>query len=302
MADLIGRYTILGSGAGFPDSAEPQTFEVPATSDQPIQVVVDYGAKAALATVRGIPFDEETCAKLEGLHRFEGDKLDDVTYSELHRLFSSMRNAVRYVLSLLKYHHKHYGISEGCFSIKAEQIYVAENRVYEVPSRPSIVWDNYSHFPLSNESSAFLQQSIEAGVVPLEAMKYLHRARIETVPHYKWIDATIAAELAVKEILCRAKPEIAPLLVELPTPPISKLYGRILKEYLGEESPYRNALVKGQEKRNELVHRPTKSRVDSQDANEYAQNVEAAIFHLLSLLYPYDSLIDREVGVDTAEL
>ena len=81
------------------------------------------------------------------------------------------------------------------------------------------------------------------------------------------------------------------MLIEMPSPPFSKMYGPLLKNYLGEESPFRSKLVKGQERRNALVHRPGALLIDQQEANDYVAMVEEAIFHLLSLLYPHDELV-----------
>ncbi len=88
-----------------------------------------------------------------------------------------------------------------------------------------------------------------------------------------------------------AAPEIEPLLVEMQSPPFSKLYGKILKTYLGEESPFKRELIDGQETRNLLVHRPGSVQIDPQRANNYVSMVEEAIFHLLSLLNPTDRLV-----------
>lgn len=77
----------------------------------------------------------------------------------------------------------------------------------------------------------------------------------------------------------------------MPFPPLSKLYGKIMESYLGEKSPYRKPLIKGAEIRNQLVHRHDKSIVDEQEAINYVKDVEGAIFHLLSLIYPNDLLI-----------
>jgi hypothetical protein len=87
------------------------------------------------------------------------------------------------------------------------------------------------------------------------------------------------------------RPAMEPILIEMPSPPFSKMYGPLLKHYLGEESPFRKKLISGQERRNALVHRPGALQIDQQEANDYVAIVEGAIFHLLSLLYPHDELI-----------
>ncbi len=93
----------------------------------------------------------------------------------------------------------------------------------------------------------------------------------------RWIDATIAAELAVKEFLARIEPKLALLLFELPSPPIGKLYGKLLKEYAGEESPLRKVLEAGADRRNKLIHRPGSPDPDETEATLYVQDVQTAI-------------------------
>ena len=87
-------------------------------------------------------------------------------------------------------------------------------------------------------------------------MRHLHRAKSENIAHHKWIDATIAAELAIKDVLSKANPDLELLLMEMPSPPLVKLYGVILEKHLGEKSPYLKRIKNGVEIRNRLVHKP----------------------------------------------
>lgn len=130
-----------------------------------------------------------------------------------------------------------------------------------------------------------LQQIVADGVTPLVGMRYLHRAKAEGDPRYRWVDATIAAELAIKEILQMARPETTVLFDNLPSPPLSKLYGEVLEAYLGERSPHLKAIVKGVEKRNALVHRTLGVDIDVTEAEKYVGTIEEAIFHALNLYY-----------------
>lgn len=130
-----------------------------------------------------------------------------------------------------------------------------------------------------------LQQIVADGVAPLVGMRYLHRAKAEGDPRYRWVDATIAAELAIKEILQMARPETTVLFDNLPSPPLSKLYGEVLEAYLGERSPHLKAIGKGVEKRNALVHRTAGADIDATEAEKYVGTIEEAIFHALNLYY-----------------
>ena len=126
--------------------------------------------------------------------------------------------------------------------------------------------------------------------VLIHAMRFLHRAIREKNPQHRWIDATIAAELGIKEFLARHEPKLEKLLLEVPSPPLTKLYGEILETYAKERSPMLSKLRAGVEVRNRLVHRPGTERVERAAAEQYVRDVEIALLHLTMLLYPTDSV------------
>lgn len=140
--------------------------------------------------------------------------------------------------------------------------------------------------PLNDQTRAALQEGLDQERKPFLAMRHLYRAMQEKSPRFKWIDATIAAELAIKEYLARAHPELEVLLIHVPSPPLSKLYGEILQKCAGERSPYRKALDLGAQKRNQLVHQPHDVTITELDAFVYVNTVMKAIHHLYALLYP----------------
>jgi len=47
------------------------------------------------------------------------------------------------------------------------------------------------------------------------------------------------------------------------------------------------------------LHRPSSERVDAQKAINYTDNIERAIFHLLSLLYPDNDLVRMRLNMIT---
>jgi hypothetical protein len=127
----------------------------------------------------------------------------------------------------------------------------------------------------------------------MDALRHLHQAYRPDLPRYSWIDCTIAAELAIKEFLIRYRPEWKTLLTEVPSPPLHKLYGTVLEDLTGEKSPVLKELAKGAEIRNRLIHRPGET-VSTEEASKYFMDVETAIFHLLTHLYPDDELIKAQ--------
>ncbi|WP_103108493.1 hypothetical protein [Brevibacillus reuszeri] len=166
--------------------------------------------------------------------------------------------------------------------------------------------DNIHWNPVSNEVGVFRRNTfnslnqteievrdyIQHDFQPFIALKHLHRAKNDDDPRFKWIDATIAAELAIKEFFVRNNPTLKTMLLEFPSPPLKKLYKNLLSEYAGEESPLSSKFFDDASRiRNELVHRPQEVAVTIEQAERYVADVERAIFHLLSLLYPDDKVI-----------
>lgn len=158
-------------------------------------------------------------------------------------------------------------------------------------------WNNYPFFGfqigdfgiivlpiLDSEAQTRVQSVLNRLEEPLVGFQYLQDARRVHGDRYKWILATVAAELAIKETLIRLEPKLETLLLEVPSPPIGKLYGAVLKSVAGEESPHKTKLTKGAEKRNKLVHRPERVKFRPQEVREYLSMVASAIKHLVGLL------------------
>ena len=114
---------------------------------------------------------------------------------------------------------------------------------------------------LDNETEKQIQRYIDTGFSPFFALAPLHRAKNERDPRYIIIYAAYAAELAIKEFLIEyAKKDgffpVEPLLLELPSPPLGKLYGEVLKFYTKKGSPKTDEMIALNRERNALMHRP----------------------------------------------
>lgn len=261
-------------------------------SGRTVEMTLSYASETVVARIDRIGCEEAIAEELEQHGRFDGEKLSREAGDFTSQLLLELHGAVRHLLALVRYHLRHFDLTETSFAVTSEKWgREGGTELRAIPTQHMLTMDNFSSWPLDDASRGLIQDSLNAGIEPLTAMRHLHRAKNETAAHHKWIDATTAAELAVKEVLCRVRPDIEVLLLETPSPPFAKMYGPILKHYLGEESPYRKQLIAGQEQRNRLVHRPNADRVDGQAAIDYVAMVEAAIFHLLSLAYPEDRLI-----------
>lgn len=287
------EYTLLNREHAKSGCSAPHTFEKTHGSGRIAKVILSYSDGNVVAKMDHVYVSEDVLAELESLRRFDGHLLTETARTVIDALLNEIRKTVRDLLALMKYHLRHFNLGEESYSVKSESWCRTEGELREIPTTLTISVDNFSHQPLDEKTYAAVQAALISGVLPLVAMRHLHRAKHESQPHHKWIDATIAAELAVKEILCRAHPAMESMLIEMPSPPFAKMYGSLLKHYLGEESPFRKKLIIGQERRNALVHRPGAISIDQQEANDYVADVEGAIFHMLSLLYPHDELIQQ---------
>lgn len=287
------EYTLLRREKPHSKIVDPQSFTKAHASGRVVQITISYAAGSVIAQVDEVAVSTDVLVELGTLDRFDGHLLTDAARAAIDGPLDEIRQSVRDLLALLKYHLRHFDLREGSYSVKSESWRGVGDEWHEIPTSLSFSHESFSSQPLDEKTHDAVQAALTTGVLPLVAMRHLHRAKHESQPHHKWIDATIAAELAVKEVLCRAHPAMEAMLIEMPSPPFSKMYGSLLKHYLGEESPFRKKLITGQERRNALVHRPGDLLIDQQEANDYVATVEAAIFHLLSLLYPHDELIRR---------
>jgi len=145
---------------------------------------------------------------------------------------------------------------------------------------------HYKKLHVDSDMVSEIFDPITKNDAPLIAMPYLHRAINENDPRHKWIDATIAAELAIKEFLTRMKPDLDPVISELPSPPPHKLYGKVMEELFGIKSPVVKSIDKGADIRNKLVHSHKPPTVTRQQAEDYVKDIEFAILHLRHMLDP----------------
>lgn len=218
-------------------------------------------------------------------------KWSDGLKSELNAAFSTISAAARRVFDCLKYYLSQGSIDDQLFGVKSHHWSVDKDVWNWMPILGSVVGREVYQEPLTPKTAEFVQQFIDASRETFVSLQHLHRARQESSPRHRWIDATIAAELAIKEFLIRLRPEIAPVLLHCPSPPLHKLYGEILESFVQERSPKLKQVNEGVQRRNELVHKPESKRIHPQEAANYVHDMEVAIYHLLTLLYPNDPVI-----------
>ena len=285
---LKGCYTILGKIQSSPKEHRFQ-FKLPSKDKTSIivDIISDEGIVESFYQFR---ISKEMWDVLQtDIH--DGRVLSPKLQAELSSMTSNISKATKKVLNLIKYCFNYPDLNDNLFSNKGIYWSIDKSKWKRIPEIICVTIDEHLLLSLNKKTSNSIQNYIENDFEPFFALRHLHRAKNENNPRHKWIDATIAAELAIKEFLIRLKPDIETLLLELPSPPIHKLYGPILEYYTNEKSPKVNELAKGAETRNKLVHRPKDIHIDDEQANKYIHDVETAIYHLLTLLYPDDSIM-----------
>ncbi len=301
---LKGDYAILGE-LHCQESIGWFKFSVPGSSGNPVEVIV-VPKESRIEAVLACEITEEILRVLDSGVR-DASKLSDEDRKEIMDLRRPLSSATRAVLSQIKYFLEQVSVEDRLFSVKGERWSVDGVNWRTVPRLLTATIQMTGTIRLDEESASALQGHLDDGVQPLLALKYLHRAWNENNQQFRWIDATIAAELAVKEFLIRIEPKLEKLLLEVPSPPLDKLYGPILKHYAGGESPKLKQIREGMQVRNRILHRPQSASIDSQEATIYVQDVAIAIDDLVCRLHSKDPIVSRlashrpKVGVPEKE-
>jgi len=287
---IKGCYSVLGK---IHTSSEKRRFRfsVPLEEDKPAVTVDIIPNQNGVEAFDKMEVSKEMWNVLQ-TDVVDGAKLPADLQVELSSMTSRISEAARKLLYLVKYCFGNVELSEELMSVKAEFWSLDQ---LEWKQLPMVLTSHLEirAFEILNENTArILQEYVEDGPEPFLALKHLQRARTENRPRHRWIDATIAAELAIKEFLIRFKPDMETLLLEVPSPPLHKLYGRVLESFVHERSPKLREIREGVQIRNDLIHKPKEVHISVEQASEYVQDIQIAIYHLLHLLYPDDPCIE----------
>jgi len=162
------------------------------------------------------------------------------------------------------------------------------------------IWLKFSIIPIINafdkvifsnfdeKNCNMIQMCIDNNIEPFIALDFLAKAKSEPDSRHSWVYTTIAAELAIKEFLIAKHPQLETLLIELPSPPLDKLYRKILREYEGIDAYIKIKDIQTAVKiRNYIIHRPQAYiPISAQNSFIYIRLVEATIYQLLQRLHP----------------
>ena len=258
----------------------PFRFRQPAVYDKAEIAIEVSAAGDKIESVAEIEIPDNLASNLSRISK--PHDLDHCEWKQLHSFFSILPAAHRRLLALI-----------------LQEFREPEPHILTSgPSQWSLDGDHWFDFPgggllagirahplfkLDSEWREHIQTILDLHEEPLIASEHLHEAKRNRGDRFSWIEATVAAELAIKEALVKLEPTLEVLLLEVPSPPIHKLYGPILERIAREKSPYVTALQKGVDKRNRLVHRPKAAQFGPQEVVDYVGTVERAIWHLVKL-------------------
>ena len=232
---------------------------------------------------QGIQIFDETGERREDIDEKIQNALNN-EFSILNSGFSEVTDRIIHYIKIWLSHTRIEDIESDRLlcSIEGEN-WIEIEKINVLTAIDLVIFSNLDEQNLKN-----VQTWLDNNIEPFVALDFLSKAQNESDPRYKWIYATIAAELAIKEFLIAKYPNLEVLLNELPSPPLDKLYGKILKEYEGIE-PYMKIMdiQTGVKIRNHLVHRPRINiPITNQNAFIYIRLIEATIYQLLQRLYP----------------
>ncbi|NVM54972.1 MAG: hypothetical protein HWN66_14805, partial [Candidatus Helarchaeota archaeon] len=231
---LKHRYNILGK-IPFDSKDKRFQFSVP-LENKPAVIVYLIPGENSVETFHESEVSKELLGFLQS-NKYDFGNLREKLKSELSELSSGSYKAARKLLHLIKYCFYCANLNENLLSFKEAFWSIDKSEWKTKPYLPAIAdWYLQAHpdIPLDENTYKAIQYYIDHDFEPFLALRYLHRAKKESNPYDRWIDATTAAEWAIKEFLIRLKPDVKAVLLEVPSPPLYKLYGSVLESYTNE--------------------------------------------------------------------
>ena len=209
------------------------------------------------------------------------DKLSGGEKTELSGITHPIREAVRQFAGLLKQELHRYDINDELIGNLHDEWSLGDSQWFSIPGGLRMNVGLSSLGNLNAITAKSLQELLSENEEALVATSYLHQARNSMNRRYQWIYATMAVELAIKEILVRIEPKLQVILGALQSPPLNRLYGDVLESVAGVRSTNLSKLQNGAQKRNQLVHNPKSPTPTFSEVNEYIDFIEDRVKWLL---------------------
>lgn len=242
-----------------------------------IKLLKDGKSIEAESVIDGIQTDIVRILKVN-----DYDDLKDEEKEKLHELTNPMRDAVRQLVGLLKQQLNRYMISDDLIGNLRFEWSLVDNKWHPIPRGLKIFGDVSSFGNLNDRNAETIQRLLSENEDALISIGFLHEAINSPNRRYKWIYATIAAELAIKEIIARIEPKLQVILTTLPSPPVNRLYGAVLESVAGVKSEGLGELQRGAEIRNQLLHSPEGKVPSLDEVHEYIHFIEGRINWILN--------------------
>jgi hypothetical protein len=236
-------------------------------------------------TVEGKTVIDTPSHILDILSAVDYDSLSDAQKKALSELQAPVTESIKQLVLLLKQELPKFDIDDELIGNCKYEWSIDEKTWQRVPFGLQAYMSMLRIGSLGRAKADHIQDLLSRGEAALIATNHLHRAQAERGLRYKWIDATIAAELAIKEILIRMEPKLEVILTELPSPPLRTLYGEVLKSIAGVSASEDDLkkLGEGSRIRNRLIHSPESVPLDHNKVTNYVQFVDHLIEWLLEV-------------------
>jgi hypothetical protein len=278
---LRSKHTLLlGRGPGFvivDQSLKDYTFTV-SKGERNVGVRLLQDGKTIEAESVVDSFDPNI---LQILRTSDYDKLSDGDRKQLSDITRPITAAVRQFAGLLKQELHRDDVSDELIGNAHHEWSPDGNQWFRIPYGLIVRTWTSSLGNLTPATAKSLQGLLSRDEQALVATSYLHQARNSGNRRYQWIYATMAAELAIKEILIRIEPKFQVILEELPSPPLHKLYGGVLESVAGVKSNSLSTLQEGARRRNQLVHNPNSPTPTLSEVDDYICFIEDRVKWLL---------------------
>lgn len=211
----------------------------------------------------------------------ENIEVESLSEEELYKYSEEINGHITKLLAVIKYYFEYRDLPEDLFQI--EQIMWSHDNINWINLEKHI---NLMAHPIDksieiNDNAAVdIQNILVNKIEPFIALRYLHLAMSSNDPVFKWLDAAIAAELAIKEYLIIKDPSMKDKL-EKEQLYVVNLYDVELKQYLKKSSCKLKEIKNGASIRNKIVHSPKRPVIAWEDAVRYVDDVKEAIYELI---------------------
>jgi len=281
---LRGRCEVLLDGRGLDlmqaeESRRDYTFSI-AKRNQTVNLTLCEGGETIEASTVLEVFGSRI---VQILKTGEYDHLSDSAKNKVLEISNPITESMKQIVGLIKQELHRSDIRDDLIGNVSIEWSLDNDQWYPIPYGLTIHTWAYALGNMTEAHAEHLQELLSEDEEALVATSYDHQARNAESGRYQWIYATIAAELAIKEILGRIEPRLQVILSTLPSPPLDKLYGDVLQSVAGVRSGGLSKLRRGAEIRNKLLHSPRSAHVSPDEVNAYISFIDERIRWLLSL-------------------